>query len=281
MFFSTVKLAIEYWYLLLYVLLTATTVFNFQRRVVMQTRPYQRVRYHLIDRWAARPPRQVGTLVLRLLVLPFIALALFPFALVLWFVLGHLDAEERKRQAEAEARLQEVYRTKAQYERSQRDAENRRRAEARKKWLTENKFKLYYNTVNGVTAVLRPADYASAQARTARARRNGTWEKDNVLLPQWETVVFATQQGRELIDANTGSDYIRRYKVAGWPAELDDIVKQGKVELIRADDIFVPWVNETLVSFKQQERLLHDCVNYGKYCNLVEMQIPKELQPVS
>ena len=125
--------------------------------------------------------------------------------------------------------------------------------------------------------MLRPADYATIQRDTERSRRNGFWEKDNVLFPARDTFVFVTKQGKELINANAGSDYIGRYKVAGWISQLDDIVERGGVELVRADDIFVPWLNETLMPFKQQAEILHDCVHTGSYYHLVEMQAPVEL----
>lgn len=159
-------------------------------------------------------------------------------------------------------------------------AENARRAEARKQWLAENKPKLYYNTVNGVTAVLRPADYIAAQKKTERSRRDGFWDKDNVLLPVRDTFVFVTKQGRDMIDVNTCSASVGRYQVAGWVSQLDDIVEKSGTELVRAEDIFVPWVNETLILFKQQGETIHDCVQIELEYRLVEAQAPAELQPL-
>jgi hypothetical protein len=241
---------VEHWFLSLvvYVLVTATTVFRFRRQIVMKSRWYRKVHYHLTDRWEARQLQWIGTIVLLVLVLLPITLLLFPVAPILWIVLGHLDAKEQKRRDEAD----KAYREKERAERERVQQENVRRCEARKQWLVENKPKLYYNTVSGVTAVLRPADYADTQKQTERSRRNGFWEKDNVLLPVRDTFVFVTKQGREMIDANTGSDFVGRYKVAGWISQLDDIVEKSGAELVRAEDIFVPWVNETLVPYKQQ-----------------------------
>jgi len=209
-----------------------------------------------------------------------ITLSLFLIALILWVVPGHLDAKERKRREEDDKRRWEQERA----ERERRQMENAQRAEARKQWLAENKPKLYYNSVCGVTAVLRPADYAAAQRETGRYRRNGFWEKDNVLLPVRDTFVFVTKQGREMIDTNTGSYFVSRYKVAGWISHLDDIVEKGGVELVRAEDVFVPWVNETLISFKQQAETLQNCSSFilrpGMYYEMIETQAPVELQPL-
>lgn len=266
---------VEHWILsLVYVLLTAHIVFRFRRQIVMKSRWYRKVHYRLIDRWEARQLQWIGTIILLVLVLLPITLLLFPVAPILWIVLGHLDAKEQKRRDEADKAYREKER--AEWERVQQ--ENARRCEARKQWLAENKPRLYYNTVNGVTAVLRPADYADAQKQTERSRRNGFWEKDNVLLPVRDTFVFVTKQGREMIDANTGSDFVGRYKVAGWISQLDDIVEKSGAELVGAGDIFVPWVNETLMPFEQQKDILHDCVHTGSHYNLVEAQVPAELQ---
>ena len=216
------------------------------------------------------------SVILALVLLP-VTLLLFPIAPILWIVLGHLDAKEEKRQDEQYRQ----YRKEERAEREQKEQENARRTEARKQWLAENKPKLYYNTVSGVTAVLRPADYTAVQKNTELSRRNGFWEKDNVLLPVRDTFVFVTKQGREMIDANTGSDFVGRYKVAGWISKLDDIVEKSGAELVRAEDIFVPWVNETLVPFKRQSEIMHDCVHTGSHYHLVEAQAPAELQPLS
>lgn len=268
---------VEHWLLsLVYVLVTATTVFRFRRQIVMKSRWYRNVHYHLVGRWEAQQLQWIGVLVLFVFVLLPVTLLLFPVAPVLWIVLGHLDAKEQKRRAEQDKQ----YREKERAERERIQQENARRAEARKQWLAENKPKLYYNTVSGVTAVLRPADYTDAQKQTERSRRNGFWDKDNVLLPVRDTFVFVTKQGREMIDANTGSDYIGRYKVAGWISQLDDIVEKSGAELVRAEDIFVPWVNETLIPYKQQSETMHDCVHTGSHFYLVEAQAPAELQPL-
>ena len=274
MFFDFV---VQHWFLsIVYVLVTATTVFRFRRQVAMKTNWYRNLYYRLVVQAPSPQLEGVGKTILFVVRVP-LTLLFFTIAPILWFVLGYLDAKEQKRRDEAD----KAYREKERAERERVQQENSRRCEARKQWLAENKPKLYYNTVNGVTAVLRPTDYADVQKQTERSRRNGFWEKDNVLLPVRDTFVFVTKQGREMIDANTGSDFVGHYKVAGYISKLDDIVEKSGAELVRAEDIFVPCVNETLVPFKQQSETMHDCVHTGSHYHLVEAQAPAELQPLS
>lgn len=161
-----------------------------------------------------------------------------------------------------------------------RKQEQARRDQLRKEWFAANKPKFYYNTVSGVTAVLRPADYETCQKDTKHSRRNGFWEKDNVLLLACETIVFVTKQGREMIDVNTGSYFVGHYKVAGYISLLDDIVEKSGAELVRAEDIFVPWVNETIIPFAQQAETLKNCHSSASYYEMVEKQALAELQPL-
>jgi len=266
---------LEHWVLsLLYILVMARIVFRFRRRVIMMSHLYRKPIYDLRSRWDTPRLRWIGTVLLNLKLLP-VRLLLFLIAPTLWIILGYLDAKEQKRSNEEGKK----YREQQQAERGRRQKENSQRAEARKQWLAKNTPRLYYNTVSGVTAVLRPADYAVAQKNTEHSRRDGFWKKDSVLLPAQETRVFVTKESREMIDANIGSDYIGRYKVAGWISQLDDIVESG-IELVRAEDIFVPWVNETLLSFSEQAKMLNDCVHTGSRYHLVDMQAPRELQPI-
>ena len=201
-------------------------------------------------------------------------LVLIAIFLGLWGISVFWEAKERKRrEQEQKQRLEQQ-----QAEQEARKRENARRCEARKQWFAENKPKLYYHTVNGVTAVLRPADYLEAQKQTERSRRDGFWEKDNVLIPVRGTVVFVTKQGRETVKANTGTDFVGHYKVAGYISKLYEIVEKSGAELVRAEDIFVPWVNETLVTFNEQVEILHNCVHTGTHLHLIEAQAPDELQ---
>ena len=74
---------------------------------------------------------------------------------VVFIVLQHQKLKERKQQDEERRRKLWAQERAKQDKKWQ---ENIRRAEARKQWLVENKPKLYYNTVNGVTAVLLAMD---------------------------------------------------------------------------------------------------------------------------
>jgi hypothetical protein len=268
---------VKHWILtLVYVLLFANTVYLFYMGIVVKSNWYERLRHHLIDKWSDPLVRITGTILMLLLFVLPVMLSALSIAPVLWVYLRHMDAERVKRW-EKEYLERERYRRAEEEERNQ---ENERRAKARKRWLADNKPRLYFRNLLGITAVLRPRDYEAAQKETAISRRNGFWERENILIPVSETFVFVTKKGKELIDSNTGSDSVSKYKTSGWLSQLDDIVEQGGVEMVRADDIFVPWVNESLVSFPEQKEIFKDRAKTGTYYSLVETQAPKELQMI-
>src|SRR3989338_9158429 len=61
---------LEHWgFSPIYVLVTATTVFRFRRQIVMKSRWYRKVHYHLVHRWEAQQLQWIGVLVLLVLVL--------------------------------------------------------------------------------------------------------------------------------------------------------------------------------------------------------------------
>lgn len=180
--------------------------------------------------------------------------------------------EYRRAQAEALAETRVL--------RQRMDTENNKRGLARRAWLAGNKVELYYNTLYGVTAVLRPHDYLQMKKLTVRSRRDGYWQSEEVLHPAKETVVFVTKQGADLITTNLGTEQALKYWSAGRISQLDDICRQGSVELVKKEDIFVPWVNESLVSFEQQRHTIEECTGKDNFFTLVELQAPIQTHPI-
>src|SRR3989344_4267076 len=271
-----VDFVLQHWFLVLvYTAFFIRSVRRLQRQTVVCSRLNKRLYYHLIERWKGTKLQIIAILLLCLLH-SLIILALLPFGWAIWLYYSNVDAREYRRKLEENERaIKEGY-IKAEQKRE----ENLRRELARRDWLAINKPVFYFKTVNGITAVLRPADYEATKVTTQRMRRDGFWEKENVLYPAKQTFVFVTKQGKEAIDANTASDK-SRYKVAGLISQFDDIVAKATAVAIKVDDIFLPWINETLVSFEKQSTILHDCVHTGSYYHLVEMQAPEELQPIT
>ncbi|MCR4279170.1 MAG: hypothetical protein NUV78_00300 [Candidatus Zambryskibacteria bacterium] len=162
-------------------------------------------------------------------------------------------------------------------------AENARRAFLREIRFTVSPPKLYFNTVNGVTAVLRENDYVKTRKLTYDTRLDGKWTEAKVLVPAKNTFVFATEQGRAVITHNTGGNYTERYQVVGYPSQLHEVAKRIGASLIRDERIFVPWVNESILHFNEQNRLIQDPsmeVHRNLFHHLIELQAPEELQPL-
>jgi hypothetical protein len=180
------------------------------------------------------------------------------------------EKEREKRQIEASKQAQE--------RRRQTEETNQRRTLQRRDWFGSNKPTLYFNTVSGVTAVLRPADHERAKRDTQNARTNELWDHA-VLKPARETFTFVTKSGGELIQTNC--NYARRYKVAGWLSDLYELCQATDCSLVRDETIFVPWVNETLVSFQEQGQILRDCHGQASSLELIDKQAPGEMQPLA
>lgn len=194
-------------------------------------------------------------------------------AMVVWPFVYHY--EMRRLRTYRRAKMEEMLRKD-----TERRNEDLRRAIARKQWLDENKPKLYFNTVSGVTAVLRPADYTEAQRRTELARISEYWPSQTVLMPIRQTFVFVTKTGEETIQkgVDRGGNSVRRYKVAGLLASLHEIAYAGGAILEKKEDIFVPFVNESLMSFSGQAALIQDGFDKASVLTLIESQAPAELQ---
>ncbi len=261
----------------LYAVVFWKTVDRFFQKVVRLSEWYRVFTHQLVRRWEGTPLYAPGVLIALVILIPVFA-SLYLAAPFLGFYLYHLHLLDKK-EKERREKVQQELREEAERRRVESLAENNRRAEARKKWLSENKPKLYSNTIDGITAVLLPKDYEEVVKQTAINRRNGFWERENVLCLAPNTIVFVTKQGQETIlkSSRSGDFY---YKIAGLLSQLDEIVEAGSVELVKDERIFVPWVNETLVPFSEQKKMLLDCQKKGTFEKLVEAQAPADIRPL-
>jgi len=214
-----------------------------------------------------KPSKWLGYI---LTVVVFIVPVRLLLAPILWIFMVRSEAQKRKEQVK-----------QARIAREKKDRENERRTDLRKQWLAENRPKLYLNTISGITAVQLPADFEAAKEETRAAIYNGFWERDN-LRPYRETLLFVTKQGYELMAKSAGCDPAHAIGgMTGWMSELDVIARAANIELVHAEEIFVPWVNETFLSFQEQRNILNARnVNACTQYHLVERQMPKELLPV-
>ena len=194
----------------------------------------------------------------------------FLSAPLLYFVLRKYDQDKMlKRKAEAEACQQDKEKSM--------NLENDRRRKCRGEWLIENQPVLYYKTMNGITAVVRPADYERCLVETKRAIRNGCWESESTLMPILYTHLFLHETGRKhLCQVFNSAEFPAC--ASGWLSDLDDIVGCYNVILVYMENIFVPFVNETILPYSG-----HICsTESGEKLRfeLIESQAPQELQPV-
>lgn len=150
-------------------------------------------------------------------------------------------------------------------EQERKDAERSRYVKA---WFKENRATLYYNTIDGITAVLTPEGLAAAQRETRYDQMDGRWNHDG-LVP-CKVCVFVNTAGRERVSKITSKGVL-------WLSELHRLVDDHGVELIHCPGIFVPCVNEARVPFSDQRF----CVSTGDgrsslFEGLLESQVPRE-----
>lgn len=272
-FHTAVNTVAHHWFLsLLYVVLSARVVWRFRNQVVLQSHWSHRLRGCLVNRWQSPPRRITGEVVWAIFVLSLTLFLFLPFTPFLALVL-HLRDEKRMREWRAKCEEQSHLAIKHKWR------ENEARARARKEWFAANPPVLFSNTVSGVMAIVRPIDYRATEEETKRRHRDGYWEREHILPPVYETFVFVNKQGRETIEASGVSRAVR-YCIAGLFSDLDELVERYGVTLVHRDNLFVPWVNESVMPFVQQSQALHDCFGRNLYEELVMMQAPRELQPL-
>ena len=170
---------------------------------------------------------------------------------------------ERKESQKQELKEKELRRTEI----------NQQREQLRQAYFVEHPPKLYYNTLSGVTAVLSPQNHILALKETEYAILDGRWTDEQRLLPFPGTAVFATVSGMELVSMNTGR---QAGVVSGYISKVHDLAERYSITLERDPRIFVPWVNEGVLPFKEHT----SCCFSGLYEALYLVQAPKEMRPI-
>jgi hypothetical protein len=155
--------------------------------------------------------------------------------------------------------------------------ENFRREPLRTDWFANNGATIYFNTVSGVTAALSPKALEQTKRDTEYARMDELW-LHRVLRPTPETFIFVTKSGDELIRTNF-EGMLSRY-ISGRLSELHAMSEKRGCALVRDESIFVPLVNETLLSYGDQLAILRGCDRQRPEYQLIDMQAPKDLRPV-
>ena len=122
------------------------------------------------------------------------------------------------------------------------------------------------------------AMYEANMVATKRHRRNAMWNK-NVLMPNTDAFLFVDANGLEMFKRNAGtntSDPIGYEYVSGWLTSLDDMVERYKITLEQKSEIFVPFVNQSVLPFAQHQ-YRRSGVRAYEY-ELVVKQAPEEMQ---
>src|SRR3989344_2822538 len=254
MFFDFVR---EYWVLsLIYTVLATIIVWRFVRDVILSSKWWHALGKTFMDERKGDLSQSVGAIAFLILVLlPTVILA-YLTAPILWLIQIYIERKWQQVEA-ARYRLEETTRQRREHERRE---ENVRRADARKQWLEKNRLTLYYHTIDGITAVMTPGSLEKAREWTEYQRLDGYWGYENLLCPtngECPVYIFATKQGREAIELRAG-DSISRYKIAGPFSQLYALRKEFSVVLLPYDEIFVPWVNDSVFKYDKQCRYFPD-----------------------
>jgi hypothetical protein len=159
-----------------------------------------------------------------------------------------------------------------------REQKNQKRAKELEKWLGVNQVVVYFNTIAGVTAVLREKDYDRAVKLTEDMVCDERWKNDNVLAPVHPTFIFYQKGGLHTFEAYKPGFNVEHY-TCGWLSKLHRMAKDKNIRLERKENIFVPFVNESALPFEQHCQHCSGTTNLTKA--LFVEQLPSELQPLT
>lgn len=251
--------------LFVYVWITAKVVSRFLKKIVATSKWYRRIHRIMVSEWRHPAARGIGSILLAI----FVILPLLVFLFLMASGLFYLEArEEGRRSADLKRRIEEF------------ENENIIRYEGLKIWLKKHGVNLYYNTVNGITAVLTESRYQNSRQETEAARRDEVWGHEQ-LLPSKLAYLFVTAKGRQHIHSTVGGYWGCNSNLS----YLYEIMKEAQnagidVKLHHCPEIFVPWANEALLPFREQEKYAGNGWQRSSYRGLIEAQAPKELQPL-
>lgn len=209
-------------------------------------------------------PRAVLGLIL-LLICGVVGYVLAP---VLWAAYRYHD---RKVVLEKQRRSEEQ-RVQAERLRTERQVENKKRARLQEEWFSEHPRKLFFNTMNGVTAVLSPNALEDGEKITRYALLDGHWSHEKILKPTGDTCLFVTVEGWTTVRMHLGEQVSLQML-----SRLHDLAEKHKIELCRDERIFVPAMGEAIVPFGGQAAGV--VTSYKRVFELlVTSQIPQELR---
>lgn len=120
------------------------------------------------------------------------------------------------------------------------------KAKKRQLWKLQNPITLYYNSMNGIVSVLTAEDYATLKRHYQRRVDDGSLEKFSPIPLSVEYIIFA--------DMDKISSDFHTY-ITGSRRDFDMLDTQGYI-LNRCTELFVPFVNETLESFENQQKII-------------------------
>ena len=191
---------------------------------------------------------------------------------VIIFLIAPLLA--RRIGAEYEKKRRELYNDWARVA----HVENLRRVKLVDEWVAGSSIVLYCNTIDHITAVVRPADYERTLVETTEAISKGLWTLKKALMPVSPTFLFFEEEGwqlfvrnRSLIGIEDGSQaWDRTIDLKWW-------VEKCNITLVTKSDLFVPFVNESILPFEEHSHQELRQFNM----DLVRAQAPAEIQPVS
>lgn len=131
----------------------------------------------------------------------------------------------------------------------------RDRVRRRERWIDDNRNTsvLRFNCVEGVYVILSPDAYYSCVQVTQDARVNGVWDHHNVLMPSPDSFIFSTVRAKERIRDRVGLRGV--LKVAGLASDIQVLQRSGFC-LKMSPDIFVPFINESVLTFAMQRKLM-------------------------
>jgi hypothetical protein len=157
--------------------------------------------------------------------------------------------------------------------------ENASRTAMRKQHYSEQPPVLHYNTVAGITAVMTPYAYEKALKSTRVARSNETWQNEKVLSPSvCRPFIFLTLSGKKTVHAAT-TKLGYTSEMYRWYSELQELVEECNINLVYSPDIFVPYVNDTLTPFTEQDITTpgYGCSRSLEGC-LIGYNVPEEMR---
>ena len=145
-----------------------------------------------------------------------------------------------------------------------------RRAEA---WKKQNQPTVYYKTENNITVAIRGSDYPAAVENTLRGKHDGWWPQDASCLAPYPDSFLLVRPGTILYPPEP-AEVSQIYYISGVPSDLFvGLAKHAKLEPM--DQLFIPFLNESLMSFESQRKRISKTGNASMH--LLDQVVPEEV----